>query len=130
MEFEREAASIVGILSDILISIHHIGNTAMEGLCAKPIIDIIPVVTEVEQLDNFDESFRKLGYECLGEFGIPGKRYYRKRGDDRTHQIHIFGMADKGNIERHLAVRDYLRRHAEVSQIYGALKKSCTKISI
>ena len=123
LEFEREADSIAGVLGDLLVSMHHIGSTAVEGLCAKPIIDIMPVVTEVEKVDDFDESFRKLGYECMGEFGIPGRRYYRKGGDDRTHQIHIFGMADKENIERHLAVRDYLRKHVEVAERYGALKK-------
>ncbi len=123
LEFEREADSIAEILGDLLVSIHHIGSTAVEGLCAKPIIDIMPVVTDVEKVDDFDESFRKSGYECMGEFGIPGRRYYRKGGDDRTHQIHIFGMTDKENIERHLAVRDYLRKHAEVAERYGALKK-------
>ena len=90
---------------------------------AKQIIDIMPVVTDVEKVDDFDESFRKLGYECMGEFGIPGRRYYRKGGDDRTHQIHIFGMTDKENIERHIAVRDYLRKHTEVAERYGTLKK-------
>lgn len=89
LEFKREADSIAGILGTLLVSIHHIGSTAVEGLCAKPIIDIMPVVTDVEKVDDFDESFRKLGYECMGEFGIPGRRYYRKGGDDRTHQIHI-----------------------------------------
>ena len=62
LEFEREADSIAGVLGDLLVSMHHIGSTAVEGLCAKPIIDIMPVVTEVEKVDDFDESFRKLGY--------------------------------------------------------------------
>ena len=49
----------------------------------------------------------------MGEFGIEGRRYYRKGGHDRTHQIHAFKVGDS-NILRHIAFRDYLRHHPEV----------------
>lgn len=69
------------------------------------------------------------GYEYLGEFGIAGRRYLRKGGDERTHQLHIFAAEDKRNILRHIAVRDYLRRHKEAREEYAALKngwRNCT----
>ena len=64
----------------------------------------------------------RLGYECMGEFGIPGRRYFRKGGENRTHQIHVFAEADGRNVARHLAVRDYLRAHPQRAREYGALK--------
>ena len=67
-------------------------------------------------------DFEALGYEYLGEFGIPGRRYLRKGGDERTHQMHIFASDDVHAIARHLAVRDYLRAHPARAAAYGALK--------
>jgi GrpB-like predicted nucleotidyltransferase (UPF0157 family) len=63
-----------------------------------------------------------MGYEAKGEFGIPGRRYFRKGAPQRTHQIHAFKSGD-ANIERHIAFRDYLKEHPPVLQAYARLKK-------
>ena len=120
--FAQEAAAIRRILGANCAAVHHIGSTAVPGLCAKPIIDILPVVYDLSLTDAAQAAFERIGYEYLGEFGIPGRRYLRKGGDERTHQIHIFAQSDRRNIERHLAVRDYLRTHPEAARQYGALK--------
>lgn len=123
-KYETEAARLREILKDILISIDHIGSTSVEGLTAKPIIDILPVVTDIERVDDYNAEFEALGYECMGEYGIPGRRYFRKGGEEhRAFHIHIFGQDSIHDIRRHLAVRDYLRSHKEVADAYGDLKK-------
>ena len=122
-QYRREAEAIRKILGLELTAIHHIGSTAVPGLAAKPIIDILPVVRSVEGIERYNPEFEALGYECMGEFGIPGRRYYRKGGVERTHQIHLFGEESKWEIERHLAVRDYLRCHPVDAAAYGALKR-------
>ena len=99
----------------------------MPRLAAKPIIDIMAAVRSLEQADAAAEKFSRIGYEYLGEFGIPGRRYLRKGGDERTHQIHIFQADDRKNIERHLAFRDYLRTHEEERREYAALKKELAR---
>lgn len=58
----------------------------------------------------------------MGEFGIAGRRCFRKGGDNRTHQIHIFEKSNNKDIDRHLAVRDFLRTHPETAAKYGELK--------
>ena len=121
--FEREAKLIKNILKDQCLAIYHIGSTAVPGLKAKPIIDMMPVVKDIQKIDQMAEAFENIGYEYLGEFGIAGRRYLRKGGDERTHQIHIFAERSKGDIERHLAVRDYLRTHPAAVQTYGKLKQ-------
>lgn len=121
--FRKEADAISRILGDNLVLIHHIGSTSVPFLAAKPIIDIMPVVKDLSDVDAVSEEFVKLGYEYLGEFGIKGRRYLRKGGQERTHQIHIFQMEDDTNILRHLAFRDYLRSHRDVAMEYVALKK-------
>lgn len=120
--YRKEAQAIRRILGDELVEIHHIGSTAVPGLAAKPIIDILPVVTSLPAVDNLNQAFIALGYEPMGEFGIPGRRYFRKGGSRRTHQVHIFEQSNLTDITRHLALRDYLRAHPATARQYGELK--------
>ena len=122
--FAAEARVIRAVLGENCLAVYHIGSTAAEGLWAKPILDILPVVRDLEAVNNRRDALTALGYEYLGEFGIPGRRYLRKGGDERTHQVHIFQAEDRRNIVRHLAVREYLRHHPEARAAYGELKRA------
>lgn len=120
--FQEAAAQIQSIFGDELIEIHHIGSTSIEGLAAKPIIDMMPVVKNLHNVDLFNSQMNAAGYEPKGEFGIAGRRYFRKGGDERTHHVHLFELGDPA-IARHLAFRDYLRSHPETAASYGELKQ-------
>lgn len=120
--YQHEALRIKEVLGGNLLQIFHIGSTSIPGLKAKPIIDVLPVVSDIELVDSCQQDFSLLGYEYLGEFGMPGRRYLRKGGDHRTHQIHIFQYDNVTDILRHLAFRDYLRCHPHVCAAYGELK--------
>lgn len=126
-EFKSEAEKIKDILGENCVAIHHIGSTAVKGLSAKPIIDIMPVVKNLADVDILSAEFEKIGYEYMGEFGIIGRRYLRKGGDERTHQIHIFSETSQDEIKRHLAVRDYLRSCKEKRDEYSKLKTALAK---
>ena len=121
-KYKEESLLIRNILADNCIAIYHIGSTSVEGLAAKPIIDIMAVVRSLEKVDIIAEKFSDIGYEYLGEFGIEGRRYLRKGGDERTHQIHIFQADDWNNIERHLAFRDFMRTHEKEREEYARIK--------
>lgn len=121
-QFKEEAKKIKAILGKNCVEIHHIGSTSAKGLKAKPVIDIMPVVKDISLVDGQNAQFEALGYECMGEFGIPGRRFYRKGGDNRTHHIHIFQKDNTAQIQRHLAVRDYLRSNKEKAEEYAKLK--------
>lgn len=122
-DYLAEEKSVKHVLKQNCVEIHHIGSTAVPGLAAKPIIDILAVVKSLEAVDKVANKFEGMGYEYLGEFGIAGRRYLRKGGDERTHQIHIFDETDRFNIVRHIAFRDYLRTHSEDRAKYSELKK-------
>jgi GrpB-like predicted nucleotidyltransferase (UPF0157 family) len=126
-KYQQEAQKIRRILGENLAEIYHIGSTAVPGLKAKPIIDIMPVVYDLCQVDQKNIEFEKLGYECMGEFGIVGRRYFRKGKENRTHQIHVFAAESDADIRRHLAVRDYLRAFQETAREYGLLKEKLAK---
>ena len=119
--FEEESERLRSVLTEGLIEIHHIGSTSVPFLAAKPIIDIMPEVSSVELLDQFDDEIKELGYIPKGEFGIEGRRFYLKGLVDRTHHIHAFASGSVGAI-RHLALRDYLRIHNAEAAVYAKLK--------
>lgn len=121
-KYEEESLLIKDILVGNCIAIYHIGSTSVKGLAAKPIIDIMVVVKNLEKVDDAAKDFSKIGYEYLGEFGMSGRRYLRKGGDERTHQIHIFQADDWNNIGRHLAFRDYMRTHEKERNEYAKIK--------
>ena len=122
--FAVEAESIRGALHDAPVDVHHIGSTAIPEIFAKPVIDILLVVPSLALLDSKVPSMVALGYESLGEFGIAGRRYFRKNSTTgiRTHQVHAFETGSTG-ARRHLAFRDYLRSHPEAAREYSLLKQ-------
>jgi GrpB-like predicted nucleotidyltransferase (UPF0157 family) len=111
-------------LGPILVTVHHIGSTSVPGLAAKPIMDLMPVVTDLGDLDRDHERIESLGYGWHGEFGIPGRRYCTLSNENglRLVQLHFF-QAESPQIERHLAFRDYLRAHPETAAAYE--KEKC-----
>lgn len=123
-DFRAEAAALQKTLGDTVRKIDHMGSTSVGSLCAKPIIDLLAEVSDLRLLDSRAAAMKGLGYEVLGEFGIEGRRYYRKGGAGgvRTHHLHAF-VTGSSHLVRHLAFRDYLRAHPLVAAEYGALKE-------
>ena len=77
-EFEAEAKRIARTLGKIVVRLHHIGSTAIPGILAKPIIDFLVEVDDIVELDDKSSAMEELGYEVMGEYGILGRRYFRK----------------------------------------------------
>ena len=121
--FIAEADLLASQLESLQPVIHHIGSTAVAGLAAKPVIDVIVEVDNVAALDELTAEMTELGYQAKGENGIPGRRYFQKGGDQRSHHLHAFSTGDE-HIHRHLAFRDYLRAHPDIAAEYGRLKKA------
>lgn len=118
--YEEEAKKLRAVLGENMISVYHIGSTSVPGLSAKNIIDIMPVVADIQVVDTYLQEMRNHGYEPKGENGIPGRRYFQKGGKHRSHHIHIYPCGHIA-IDRHLAFRDYLRTHSEAAHIYSQL---------
>lgn len=123
-EFRREARLLALVLGAELVAIHHVGSTAVPGIYAKPIVDIMPVVRDIGRVDAVNGLMRTLGYEPLGEYGIAGRRFFPKGAHTRrSHHVHIY-QAGNPEIARHLAFRDYLIAHPQDAQGYSELKRS------
>lgn len=128
-ELERTAIEHALAIEDAgvrALAIEHIGSTSVPGLAAKPIIDIAIAVENFEAASVLVEPLVAIDYEYLGEYGIPRRHYFR-RGDPRTHHIHMFEFAgDKWR--NHIAFRDYLRSNADVAAEYERLKTELARV--
>lgn len=121
-KYVAEAKLISDLLQSELIAIHHIGSTAIPGIAAKPVIDMLVEIADIEQLDKFSPSLEALGYQPHGEYGIPGRRYFCKERDGlHEYHLHVY-RTGHFEIGRHLRFRDYLIAHPEQAQAYSQLK--------
>ena len=111
-------------LGSVLIIVHHIGSTSVPGLAAKPIIDLMPLVSDLAELDRLRGRVEALGYGWHGELGIAGRRYCTLDDEAgvRAVQLHIF-QVNSPHIERHIALRDYLRAHPDFARAYENEKR-------
>ena len=113
-----------------LTRLHHIGSTSIPGILAKPIIDMLGEVEDLDLLEPYHAQFETLGYEVMGAFGISERRYFRKTDNagKRSHNLHVFETGSE-HLRRHLAFRDYLRTHEDVARAYSDLKRSLLRMS-
>lgn len=127
-EFEAESRRIASVMGENVVTIHHIGSTAIPGIYAKPVIDFLIEVKAIAKIDEQTAAMATLGYEAMGEFGLPGRRYFRKNRspDIRTHNVHAYEVGSP-EINRHLAFRDYMIAHPEIAQQYSKLKRELAK---
>ncbi len=129
--FEAEREHLVGCLpADIVVRVEHFGSTAVPGLPAKPIIDMLVEVTDLEAVkERVVPVLEGQGYEYLwrptfGDDGEPFYAWFIKRDPvtgRRTHHIHMVEADFTEHWDR-LRFRDYLRAHPDVAEEYGHLK--------
>ncbi|PAE31302.1 hypothetical protein CHI06_28635 [Bacillus sp. 7884-1] len=125
--YSHEEKLLKGILKDEIVDIFHIGSTSVPAVgYAKPIIDILIVVKNIEKIDLFNGELQRFGYEPKGENGITGRRYFPKGNENRTHHLHIFQVGNE-NINAHLNFKEYLIKHPEDAKKYGEVKIELAK---
>jgi GrpB-like predicted nucleotidyltransferase (UPF0157 family) len=116
--FELVRGELAGCLGVLAIAIEHIGSTAVPGLAAKPIVDVLVTVAGVEPEDSYAPAIVALGYEL--RVREPGHRMFRPPAHD-VH-IHVWA-AGAQEVADYLLLRDRLRASAADREAYAALKR-------
>lgn len=121
--FEQEAAVLRQRLEPWLVgSIEHIGSTAVPGLAAKPVIDIMGGVQTLEASRPAIAAATGLGY-CYWPYQAHREHWFCKpSAAHRTHHLHLVPITSPHWL-RPIAFRDYLRSHPETAREYAALKE-------
>ena len=125
--FNEEAARLRAVLDpSLIVGLEHFGSTAIPGLAAKPIIDILIAVRSLATARaTFVETLQKLDYIYWADNPKKDRMFFVKGmppfGSKRSHHVHI--TEPTGELWHRLAFRDYLRAHPDEAATYERLKK-------
>lgn len=121
--YEKERTIISGVFGKTALAIEHIGSTAVPGIWAKPQIDILVMVENLNQVDKFIDRMIAKGYNYHNDSVVPGEKYFTRDipGGERLVSVHV---CDKNNQRSTASVyfRDYLRSHPEDRDLYSEAK--------
>jgi GrpB-like predicted nucleotidyltransferase (UPF0157 family) len=124
--YEAEASKLKEIFGDELLGIEHIGSTSVPGLASKPIVDIMILIANHENVDKFIPALQTLGYSfdtAVHAMTPSPERHFFRKGNPSEFHLSI-AYEDKGSFwKRQLAFRDYLRAHPDERDRYAALKE-------
>lgn len=126
-QFERERERLAAVLGSVALEIEHVGSTAVPGLAAKPIIDILLTVRSLpDARQDCLEALPALGYLYLRDYEawLPNEMLFRKAvSGPWTHHLHVMEPSSP-RWEELILIRDYLRRHPDIAGAYGQLKRA------
>lgn len=125
-EAERTIEKLKGILGDIAADIQHVGSTAVESICAKPIIDIAVGVRNFDEILKKQRELEENGFyfrdsRCESQLLFACGSYYDGSGEEQTHFIH-FVLFEGSDWQNYLLVRDYLNKNTAAAKEYETLK--------
>lgn len=110
-------------LGDSMITIEHVGSTSVEGLAAKPIIDIDIVIDGYHRFDEVKRRLEKLGYRHEGDLGINDREAFKYDHISHLMKHHLYVCPVYSiELKRHIAFRNHLRTHHEDKDKYSQLK--------
>ena len=128
LDFLKIQNELTDALGQLAISIEHVGSTSVQGLSAKPIIDIDVVIKDYNALKDTISALEKIGYQYEGDLGIPGREAFRYDGKDHLKKHHLYVCpADSPELKRHIAFRNYLRTHPDAVRKYSLIKEEGAK---
>lgn len=123
-EFLKIEAALNHCLGGLALRIEHVGSTSVEGLSAKPIIDIDVVISDDLCFSTVAHRLATIGYWHRGDLGITGREAFGYRGEKAFQEHHLYVCRESGaELRRHLAFRDYLRGHRDAADEYGRIKQ-------
>ena len=128
-DFEKIKREIELELGEIIVSIEHVGSTSVEGMCAKPCIDIDVVIKDYTVFDVVINGLSNIGYIYEGELGIKDRHAfdYHNKPHLKTHHLYVCPQCSK-ELHRHITFRDYLRSHPEAVELYSQVKLKAAEL--
>lgn len=123
-DFLQIKAELANVLGQLAMEIEHVGSTSVQGLSAKPIIDIDVVIKDYSELENVISALEKIGYQHEGNLGITGREAFKYEGKEHLRKHHLYVCPeDSQELRRHIAFRDYLKTHPDAVREYSRIKE-------
>lgn len=127
--FEKIKKEIEDAVGEVIIGIEHVGSTSVEGLFAKPCIDIDVIIKDYSVFDVVVERLQAIGYIHEGNLGIKDREAFKY--SDKTHlqQHHLYVCPqDSEELHRHITFRDFLRQNPEAVKKYSNAKQTAARL--
>ena len=128
-EFEAIKQELEGAVGDLALAIEHVGSTSVEGMSAKPCIDVDLVIANYDVFEEVKQSLEKIGYIHEGDLGIKDREAfkYEDKSHLQKHHLYVCPKASK-ELHRHLTFRDFLRSNPEAAKEYSKTKETAASL--
>ena len=128
-DFEKIKNEIESVVGDKIIAIEHVGSTSVEGLSAKPCIDIDVVIKDYSVFCDVVKGLESIGYIHEGDLGIKDREAFKYADKPHLRQHHLYVCpAYSAELHRHVTFRDYLRNNPDAVKKYGTVKEEGAKL--
>ena len=122
--FDAIKTEIEAALGDLILGMEHVGSTAVEGLSAKPCIDIDVIIRDYGNFEDVVRRLESIGYLHEGNLGIPDREAFQYSNKSHLHKHHLYVCPqDSKELHRHIAFRDFLRSNPQAAKQYGQVKE-------
>ena len=128
-DFEKIREEIQSVIGNLIIGIEHVGSTSVEGLSAKPCIDIDVVMENYSVFDEIVKKLGKIGYIHEGNLGIKDREAfkYEHKPHLMTHHLYVCTKNSK-ELHRHITFRDFLRNNPDAVKKYSEVKHTAAQL--
>ena len=128
-DFEAIKSEIEQVVADLIIGIEHVGSTSVEGLSAKPCIDIDVIIPDYSVFDVLVEKLATIGYIHEGDLGIKDREAfcYSEKPHLQKHHLYVCPQNSE-ELQRHLTFRNFLRANPEAVKKYSSVKEKAAQL--
>ena len=127
--FEAIRKEIEAAVGDLIVDIEHVGSTSVEGMSAKPCIDLDVVIRDYTVFDTVTDRLKAIGYFHEGDLGIKDREAFGYSGKPhlQTHHLYVCPQ-DSRELHRHVTFRNFLRNHPEAVKQYSTVKETAARL--
>ena len=128
-DFENIRQEIENAIGDLIVGVEHVGSTSVDGLSAKPCIDIDVVIEDYSVFDDVIDKLESIGYIHEGNLGIEDREAFKYLDKPHLQPHHLYVCPQQSReLYRHITFRDFLRKNPEAVKKYGAVKEMAAQL--
>ena len=127
--FEEIKTEIETEIGDLIIGIEHVGSTSVEGMSAKPCIDIDVIIKDYSAFGEIVRKLGAIGYIHEGDLGIKDRDAFKYADKPHLMLHHLYVCPqDSEELRRHITFRDFLRKNPEAVKKYSRVKETAAQL--
>jgi GrpB-like predicted nucleotidyltransferase (UPF0157 family) len=128
-DFRKIKGEVEEAIGDLIIGIEHVGSTSVEGISAKPCIDIDVIIEDYSAFAEVVDGLKTIGYIHEGNLGINDREAFKYSGKEHLQMHHLYVCPQYSEeLHRHITFRDFLRSNPEAVKKYSLIKEKAAEL--